>query len=145
MACALLDCCGRFLYRSPESHHPTKVYLDVMMRKKAALHLDVRYTTMIENAYYYSNPPEVTREARKVRPPMHEYLRKLLFKDLSKITTEKVLRQIRKLDWDDVDVITVCWFNKKLFRASNASKLCLRPQQCIEYLLFSCPIMRVNV
>jgi hypothetical protein len=29
--------------------------------------------------------------ARKVRPPMHEYIRKLLYKDLSKTTTEKVI------------------------------------------------------
>lgn len=104
MACTLLDSCGRFLYRSPESHHATKVYLNVMMRKKAALHLDQRYTTLIENAYYYSNPPDIKPEARKVRPPMQEYIRKLLYKDLSKITTEKVLRQIRRLDWENPDV-----------------------------------------
>lgn len=60
------------------------------MRKKSALHLENRYTTMIENAFYYSNPPEVQQMARKVRPPMHEYIRKLLYKDLSKTTTEKV-------------------------------------------------------
>ena len=150
MACALLDTCGRFLYRSADSHHRTKVYLvtfvftvhispsvfellscswtpnaptekvfcllhakdlslfsvlcfgflkkkwtvhfpqDLMMRKKAALHLDGRYNTMIENAYYYCNPPEVSREVKKERPPMHQYIRRLLYKDLSKITTEKV-------------------------------------------------------
>jgi hypothetical protein len=61
-----------------------------MMRKKAALHLESRYTTMIENAYYYCNPPETQAVARKVRPPMHEYIRRLLYKDLSKVTTEKV-------------------------------------------------------
>ena len=60
------------------------------MRKKAAMHFDQRYMTMIENAYYYSNPPEVKKEAVKVRPPLHEYIRKLLYKDLNKITTEKV-------------------------------------------------------
>ena len=27
MACALLETCGRFLYRSPDSHYRTKVYL----------------------------------------------------------------------------------------------------------------------
>ncbi|XP_052213550.1 regulator of nonsense transcripts 2-like isoform X2 [Dreissena polymorpha] len=101
MACSLLESCGRFLYRSPESHHRTRVYLDVMMRKKSALMLDTRYTTMIENAYYYSNPPDTPQVARKVRPPMQEYIRKLLFRDLSKVTTEKVLRQMRKLNWDE--------------------------------------------
>ena len=28
--------------------------------------------------------------SQKERPPMHEYIRKLLYKDLSKTTTEKV-------------------------------------------------------
>ena len=40
----------------------------------------------------------------KERPPMHEYIRKLLYKDLSKTTTEKVLRQMRKLPWDEPGV-----------------------------------------
>ena len=30
--------------------------------------------------------------AQVERPPMHEYIRKLLYKDLSKTTTEKVMR-----------------------------------------------------
>ena len=60
------------------------------MRKRLALHLDSRYNTMIENAFYYCNPPEVSREVKKERPPMHQYIRKILYKDLSKITTEKV-------------------------------------------------------
>ena len=80
---------------------------DVMMRKKSALMLDTRYTTMIENAYYYSNPPDTPQVARKVRPPMQEYIRKLLFRDLSKVTTEKVLRQMRKLNWDESEVLIV--------------------------------------
>ena len=62
-----------------------------MMRKKSALLMESRYSTMIENAFYYSNPPEVQQVAKKVRPPMHEYIRKLLYKDLSKVTTEKVI------------------------------------------------------
>ena len=40
----------------------------------------------------------------KERPPMHEYMRRLLYKDLSKTTTEKVLRQMRKLPWDESGV-----------------------------------------
>ena len=104
MACALLESCGRFLYRSPDSHYRTKIYLEVMMRKKVAMKLETRYETMIENAFYYSNPPEVVAAPRKERPPMHEYIRKLLYKDLSKVTVEKVLRQIRKLKWDDPEI-----------------------------------------
>uniref|UniRef100_A0A8B9JYB7 Regulator of nonsense transcripts 2 n=1 Tax=Astyanax mexicanus TaxID=7994 RepID=A0A8B9JYB7_ASTMX len=104
MACTLLETCGRFLFRSPESHLRTSVLLEQMMRKKQAQHLDARYVTMVENAYYYCNPPPVEKAVRKKRPPLQEYIRKLLYKDLSKVTTEKVLRQMRKLPWQDPDM-----------------------------------------
>ncbi|XP_018602826.1 regulator of nonsense transcripts 2 isoform X2 [Scleropages formosus] len=104
MACTLLETCGRFLFRSPDSHLRTSVLLDQMMRKKQAMHLDARYVTMVENAYYYCNPPPVEKAVRKRRPPLQEYIRKLLYKDLSKVTTEKVLRQMRKLPWQDPEI-----------------------------------------
>uniref|UniRef100_A0A8C4SC65 Regulator of nonsense transcripts 2 n=1 Tax=Erpetoichthys calabaricus TaxID=27687 RepID=A0A8C4SC65_ERPCA len=101
MACTLLETCGRFLFRTTDSHLRTSVLLEQMMRKKQAMHLDARYVTMVENAYYYCNPPPVEKAVRKKRPPLQEYIRKLLYKDLSKVTTEKVLRQMRKLPWQD--------------------------------------------
>uniref|UniRef100_A0A8C4VT02 Regulator of nonsense transcripts 2 n=1 Tax=Gopherus evgoodei TaxID=1825980 RepID=A0A8C4VT02_9SAUR len=114
MACTLLETCGRFLFRSPESHLRTSVLLEQMMRKKQAMHLDARYVTMVENAYYYCNPPPAEKTVRKKRPPLQEYIRKLLYKDLSKVTTEKVLRQMRKLPWQDPEVkdyVICCMIN----------------------------------
>uniref|UniRef100_A0A667ZCE5 Regulator of nonsense transcripts 2 n=1 Tax=Myripristis murdjan TaxID=586833 RepID=A0A667ZCE5_9TELE len=104
MACTLLETCGRFLFRSPDSHLRTSVLLEQMMRKKQAQHLDARYVTMVENAYYYCNPPPMEKTVKKKRPPLQEYIRKLLYKDLSKVTTEKVLRQMRKLPWQDPEI-----------------------------------------
>ncbi|XP_061839569.1 regulator of nonsense transcripts 2 isoform X1 [Nerophis lumbriciformis] len=104
MACTLLETCGRFLFRSPDSHLRTSVLLEQMMRKKQAQHLDARYVTMVENAYYYCNPPPIEKTVKKRRPPLQEYIRKLLYKDLSKVTTEKVLRQMRRLSWQDPEV-----------------------------------------
>ncbi|EFA00043.2 regulator of nonsense transcripts 2 [Tribolium castaneum] len=103
MACNLLEVCGRFLYCSPDSHQRTRVYLEQMMRKKAVMALDSRYVTQIENAYYYVNPPEVTI-TKKERPIMHQFIRKLLFQDLQKNNTDKIMRLIRKLDWGNEDV-----------------------------------------
>ncbi|KAK4836117.1 hypothetical protein QYF36_018753 [Acer negundo] len=37
----------------------------------------------------------------KVRPPLHQYIRKLLFSDLDKSSIEHVLRQLRKLPCSD--------------------------------------------
>ncbi|TGZ65650.1 hypothetical protein CRM22_005760 [Opisthorchis felineus] len=107
MACALLDTCGRFLYRLPTSHKRTKVYLEVMLRKKTALHMDQRYTIMIENTYYYCNPPPSTRhvaESVHLTPTM-QYLRRLLWRDLDRSTVNSVLRSIRKMDWDDTELV----------------------------------------
>uniref|UniRef100_A0A8C5W7F3 Regulator of nonsense transcripts 2 n=1 Tax=Leptobrachium leishanense TaxID=445787 RepID=A0A8C5W7F3_9ANUR len=114
MACTLLETCGRFLFRSPESHLRTSVLLEQMMRKKQAMHLDARYVTMVENAYYYCNPPPAEKTVRKKRPPLQEYIRKLLYKDLSKVTTEKVLRQMRKLSWQEPELkeyVICCMIN----------------------------------
>ncbi|XP_063230825.1 regulator of nonsense transcripts 2-like [Bacillus rossius redtenbacheri] len=100
MCCNLLESCGRFLFRHPDSHQRTKAYLEQMMRKKSVTALDSRYVTMIENAYYHVNPPELAPCVKKERPPMHEFIRKILYQDLTKPSTDKVLRLMRKLNWE---------------------------------------------
>ena len=101
MACTLVESCGAFLYRTPETHRRTKIYIEQMIRKKAALSFDAKYVTMIENAYYLVIPTESQQENRIERPPKHQYIRKLLYTDLNKSNVEKVLRQVRKFNWED--------------------------------------------
>ncbi|XP_076176523.1 UPF2 regulator of nonsense mediated mRNA decay [Ptiloglossa arizonensis] len=131
MACNLLETCGRYLFCSPDSHQRTKVYLEQMMRKKAVTALDSRYVTIIENAYYFVNPPESTGGvSRKDRPPIHEFIRKLLYQDLSKTNTDKVLKWMRKLDWEDE--IVSSYAIKCLTAAYNVKYLNIR---CVGSLL----------
>lgn len=104
MACNLLEVCGRYLYCSVDSHQRTKVYLEQMMRKKAVMALDSRYVTQIENAYYHVNPPEVVTIAKKERPVMHQFIRKMLYIDLQKNNTDKIMRLMRKLDWNNEEI-----------------------------------------
>ena len=104
MFCNLLDVCGRFLYRNQESHMKLKLLLEILMRKKQAMSLDSRYTIMIENVFYYCNPPESKQTEKKVRNPMQEYIVKLLYKDLNKLCVEKILRQMRKINWADEEL-----------------------------------------
>ncbi|XP_022098777.1 regulator of nonsense transcripts 2-like [Acanthaster planci] len=114
MVCNLLDSCGRFLYRSSDSHLLTKALLELMMRKRSKLHLNERHSTMVENTFFYCNPPEVKQVEKKERPVIHQYIRKLIFRDLSKTTTEKILKQLRKMDWTNVEIktyITKCLGN----------------------------------
>ncbi|XP_078053148.1 UPF2 regulator of nonsense mediated mRNA decay [Augochlora pura] len=131
MACNLLETCGRYLFCSPDSHQRTKVYLEQMMRKKAVTALDSRYVTIIENAYYFVNPPESTGGvSKKDRPPIHEFIRKLLYQDLSKTNTDKVLKWMRKLDWEDENVSS--YAIKCLTAAYNVKYLNIR---CVGSLL----------
>lgn len=104
MCCNLLESCGRFLIRHPDCYQRMKVYLEQMMRKKAVMALDSRYVTMIENAYYFVNPPDSTMSSKKERPPEHEFIRKILYQDLMKTNIDKILRLMRKLDWNQPDV-----------------------------------------
>lgn len=50
--CTVLEGCGRFLLRSEATSEKMRSILDTMKRKKAAMHLDQRQITMLENAYY---------------------------------------------------------------------------------------------
>ncbi|XP_065910313.1 regulator of nonsense transcripts 2-like isoform X2 [Dysidea avara] len=104
MTCVILEYCGRYLYRSPDSHPRAKTLLEIIVRKKDKLHLDGRQIGMIENALYYTNPPAVTRVVRKQRPPLQEYLRKLLYRDLNRANTEKILKLVRKFPWTNAEI-----------------------------------------
>lgn len=100
MTCNLLETCGHLLYKSPESHHQLKMLLEQMMRKKLLLSIDSKYVTMIENAYYFTNPPEIIKHVVE-EPPVHIYVRYLLCECLNRSTIESVLQKIKKLNWAD--------------------------------------------
>lgn len=56
VACALLETCGRFLkLKSANTAARLDEALDILKRKKAALHLEPRFLLMIDNAYYQVN------------------------------------------------------------------------------------------
>ncbi|XP_072937001.1 regulator of nonsense transcripts 2 [Epargyreus clarus] len=107
MACNLLETCGRYLYCNPDTHQRTMIYLQQMMRKKAVSALDSRYVTQIENAFYYVCPPETPAQPKEEEPPMHQFIRKVLHEDLQKSNEEKILRLMRKLNWDDPEISAV--------------------------------------
>ncbi|KAI5440989.1 Regulator of nonsense transcripts upf2, variant 3 [Lathyrus oleraceus] len=112
VACNLLETCGRFLYRSPETSIRMGNMLEILMRLKNVKNLDPRHSTLVENAYYLCKPPERSARVAKVRPPLHQYIRKLLFSDLDKSTIEHVLRQLRKLPWSDCEPYLLKCFMK---------------------------------
>jgi regulator of nonsense transcripts 2 len=72
VACNLLETCGRFLYRSPETSIRMGNMLEILMRLKNVKNLDPRHSTLVENAYYLCKPPERSARVAKVRPPLHQ-------------------------------------------------------------------------
>lgn len=100
MTCNILETCGRLLYKSFESNHQLKLILEQVMRKKMLLSIDSKYVTMIENAYYTTNPPEVIKRVIN-EPDMQAYVRYLLYQCLNRSTIDKVVKKLLLLDWND--------------------------------------------
>ncbi len=61
-----------------------------MVRKKTVQHLDGRQKSLIDDALYSANPPETKAFERVKRPPLLEYILLQLYRDLNKLSTEKV-------------------------------------------------------
>ncbi|EJD02975.1 transcription factor [Fomitiporia mediterranea MF3/22] len=101
----LLEGCGRYLLRSDETKDRFVTMIELMRRKQSMQHLDPRQTLMLENAYYQCNPPERAPIKEKERTPMELFIRHLVYDVLTKKTIDKVLKLIRKLNWDDAQVV----------------------------------------
>ncbi|XP_055634093.1 regulator of nonsense transcripts 2 [Toxorhynchites rutilus septentrionalis] len=101
MTCAFLEVCGIYLYNSRESRLRTNVYLEQMMRLKTNTTMDSRHAQQVETAYYLVKQPEGMRIQRKVRPLIHTYIRHLIFEELNKSNVDKMIKLLRRLDWED--------------------------------------------
>ncbi|KAF9145512.1 hypothetical protein BGX30_008510 [Mortierella sp. GBA39] len=105
VACALLETCGRFLkLKSTATSTRLDAMLDILKRKKAALHLEPRFLLMIDNAYYQCNPPEQSTRQKREIPPIEQFIRKLLYLDLCKKNVEITHKLLRKLDWSNPEI-----------------------------------------
>eukprot|EP01117_Protostelium_nocturnum_P001120 TRINITY_DN1143_c0_g1_i1.p1 TRINITY_DN1143_c0_g1~~TRINITY_DN1143_c0_g1_i1.p1 ORF type:complete len:817 (-),score=337.06 TRINITY_DN1143_c0_g1_i1:924-3374(-) len=102
VTCNLCESCGRYLYKSAETHVRTKNLLEIMMRLKNAQNLPNRLDTMVENAYYQCIPPErqVKKDVVSSLSPLQLYIRKLIYQDLNKNTTKPIMKQLRKINWN---------------------------------------------
>jgi len=100
----LLENCGRYLLRNPDTSPRMASFLETLQRKKGAQHLGQQERMLVENAMYYVNPPERAAIQQKERTPLELYVRKLIYLDLSKRSLEKVIKQIRKLHWEEPEV-----------------------------------------
>lgn len=92
-----------------------------MRRKQSMQHFDQRQLLLLENAYYQvsrgashshsfiiflqqCNPPERAPRQEKNRTPMELFIRHLIYDVLAKKSIDKVLKLLRKLDWENDEV-----------------------------------------
>ncbi|KAK4236638.1 armadillo-type protein [Achaetomium macrosporum] len=105
--CNLLENCGRYLLRNPETSPRMTTFLETLQRKKSVQHIGAAEKMLIENAVYYVDPPQRPAIQQKERTPMELFICKLVYSDLTKQSYNKVLRQIRRLHWEEKEVVAV--------------------------------------
>ncbi|KAJ6258274.1 hypothetical protein Dda_7193 [Drechslerella dactyloides] len=117
--CILLEGCGRYLLRTAATQprminftpatvfdtHSNIQQLETLQRKKDAHHLSPQDRVSIENAFYYVSPPERPSIVAKERSPSELYVRKLIYLDLNKKNYNKTIKSLRKLHWEDPDIV----------------------------------------
>ena len=103
----LLENCGRYLLRNPETSARMISFLETLNRKKSAHHLGTQERMLIENAMYYVDPPQRAAIQQKERTPMEMFVRQIIYTDMTKRNYMKVLKTIRKLHWEEVEVVQI--------------------------------------
>ena len=102
--CNLLENCGRYLLRNPDTSPRMTSFLETLQRKKSAQHIGQQERMLIENAVYYVDPPVRAAISQKERTPMDQFIRRLIYLDMNKRNYTKVLKQIRRLHWEESEV-----------------------------------------
>lgn len=103
----LLENCGRYLLRNPDTSPRMNSFLETLQRKKSAQHIGQQERMLIENAMYFVNPPERAAIQQKERTPVELYVHKLVYLDMNKRTYTKVLKSLRKLHWEEQEVRSI--------------------------------------
>ncbi|KAH7128795.1 armadillo-type protein [Dendryphion nanum] len=102
--CNLLENCGRYLLKNPETAPRMASFLETLQRKKSAQVIGQQERMLIENAMYYVSPPERAAIEQKERTPVELFLRKVMYSDLTRRTLDKTVKQIRKLHWEEEEI-----------------------------------------
>jgi regulator of nonsense transcripts 2 len=125
MTCAFLEVCGTYLYNNKDTRLRINVYLEQMMRLKTNTALDSRHAAQVENCYYLVKPIASKGVQQKQRTPMQLYIRHLIFEELNKHNVEKIVKYLRRLNWDDQET-------------SNYVIRCLSKAYNVRYHLIRC-------
>ena len=76
---SLLECCGRYLYKRPDTTARLQAAIDAIRKLAVAKNLDERNTQLIQNALLACRPPERAANRAVVRSDVQRYVRWLIF------------------------------------------------------------------
>jgi regulator of nonsense transcripts 2 len=102
--CNLLENCGRYLLRNPETSPRMISFLETLKRKKSVQHIGQQERMLIENAVYYVDPPVRAAIQQKERTPIDLFIRKIIYLDMNNRNYTRILKQIRRLHWEETEV-----------------------------------------
>lgn len=101
----MLERCGRYLYRNPDTHVLLLKYIDYMKDQQAKRNLPLDDKQTLMNALSYVNPPPSIVIEAKRRPLIEHYIRKLIYVDLDNSNSLDIFKQLMKFDWEDKDTL----------------------------------------
>jgi len=102
--CNLLENSGRYLLRNPDTAPRMISFLETLKRKKSVQHIGQQERMLIENAIYYVDPPVRAAIEQKERTPVDLFIRKLIYLDMNNRNYTRILKQIRRLHWEELEV-----------------------------------------
>ena len=102
--CNLLENSGRYLLRNPDTAPRMVSFLETLKRKKSVQHIGQQERMLIENAIYYVDPPVRAAIEQKERTPVDLFVRKLIYLDMNNRNYTRILKQIRRLHWEEAEV-----------------------------------------
>ena len=110
--CALLETCGRWLYRNSLTHSRCMLLLEQLVALKDRFINDRATVALIEIAIAACKPPvQTAARAPKQRSLLHAFVRQQLFVELTPQTIDAVTLEMRCLPWNDAStrlIITKC-------------------------------------
>ena len=97
-ACCIVQNCGRYLFKRPDTSERMVNMMNIMIKLKNARNLDNRQSELILacQASMYATDVVIKKKSRR---PVEEYIRTLIYKELNRKNVASICTRLRRIDW----------------------------------------------
>ena len=99
VVCCLLERCGKTLYYSRETQVRCEAILALLAKLRSTRKLPYELAVLIDNAIGRCKPPQMSAIVEDQRPTLKRYIDYVIHNQLSRLSLERVVHQLRKLPW----------------------------------------------